>query len=66
MDVFGKGNIMEPQEQTRTCGNCRFSEEAIPPASMYDSVGFDDVRCNIDNSYRSATDMACDDWKPKE
>ena len=61
---------MKPQEQTRTCGDCWFSEEAIPPASMYDSVGFDDVKCGIDNSYRSATDtdiaMACDYWKPQE
>ena len=55
----------EPQEQPKTCGDCWFSENFIPPTPMADILDFADVKCSADKYYHSATDT-CSDWKPKQ
>jgi len=53
------------QEQTQTCGNCGFSEEA-PETSMNDIPDPKEVKCSIDSHYYYVTDFCNKDkWKPK-
>jgi hypothetical protein len=56
----------ESQEQTNTCGNCAFSEKAIPQTSMNDVYDREEIKCNKKDHYYFTTDPACEDWELKQ